>query len=791
MTKRRPLALGAAAAIGFGSLFIAAPALAEDTASLPVTDQTEEQAPTSEDTANDAAASEETDAAEDADSTEDAEDTGELSADEAADLEKVLAASSKDADSDDEIETPTIAAAGVTAAGDFAVITVEEDGAVDASDPAVAELLSAIEDVTDRDVIHETTSDIATPLAADDVVGGAGYLSYQGSDLKSACSIGFTGWSPDGDPALITAGHCTADGSLNNIQLSIPSEQPAHRGDAATNAQWNAVGNGVVGQFGFSQFGGPRNADAENRNAYPGEEGNTQDSVNSTDIAVVNVTGDFNLHPQVTDWTTAGQDDLFASASEITSVGNPTAGPVSKSGRTTGLTSSTIKSGDIVDGYHLLWADNENTEEGDPARWVRGFQVDGLKSAGGDSGGAVFQGEKAVGVVSGGGVGYLWATSLTHALEQTSGYQVAIHIDTPEVTSHTEGAELEPGETITGTAPSNATEVSLSTQPNSGESVPVEDGEWSMTAPSEPGDYTLSYSARNGFNSSESVEFNFSVVEGNVAAPVVTSPAPNSTVTAPVESIEGTGIPGAELTMEGDVGSTVDVDEDGNWSVPTSLEAGEYTIQLFQTVDGEDSRTITVSFTVEDEGSETAPVEVTSISDGDEFELADAPTSVSGTAEPGEIVEVSIAAEDGGSGEAGVGTAAAANVGSTQAVEVGNDGSWTHELDYEPAVGTYTLTYGYEGETGDTLSFTIADTDDGNQPPNDDDDDSSDGGEDGNDGSGNDGSGDKGDDQLPVTGLDSMSLLPYIGAAAAMVLIGAAVTLLAARRQQGGAAGEG
>lgn len=790
MTKRRPLALGAAAAIGFGSLFIAAPALAEDTASLPVTDQTEGQAPASEDTATDAAASEETDAAEDADSTEDAEDTGELSEDEAADLEEVLAESA-------ENEDVTVSAAGVTAAGDLTIITVEEDGAVDASDPVIAELLSAVEEVTDRDVTHKTTTEIASPLAANDVVGGAGYLSYQGGSLQSGCSIGFTGWSPEGDPALITAGHCTGDGAFDNIQLSIPSEQPAHLGENVDpEKQWDPMGNGVVGDFGFSQFGGPGNANAQDQSAYPGQ-GNDQDSTDSTDIAVVDVTDDFNLSPLVTDWSTAAQDDLIAGASEITSVGNPSAGPVAKSGRTTGLTTSEIESDDIVDGFQLMWATNEPGET--RTRWVRGFQASNLDVAGGDSGGAVFQGEKAVGVVSGHveiseDEMYLWATSLTHGLGLTDGYEVAIHIDAPEVTSHTEGAELEPGETITGTAPSNATTVSLSTQPNAGDSVDVEDGEWSMTAPSEPGDYTLSYSAHNGYNSSESVEFNFSVVEGAVAAPVVTSPAPNSTVTAPVEAIEGTGIPGAELTMEGDVGSTVDVDSDGNWSVPTELEAGEYTIQLFQTVDGEDSRTITVSFTVEDEASETAPVEVSSISDGDEFELADAPTSVSGTAEPGETVEVSIAAEDGGSGDAGVGTAAAANVGSTQAVEVGDDGSWTHELDYEPAVGSYTLTYGYEGETGDTLSFTIADTDDGNQPPNDDDDssdDGSDGGEDGNDGSGNDGSGNEGDDQLPVTGFDSMSLLPYIGAAAAMVLIGAAVTLLAARRQQGGAADEG
>ncbi|MGO1736993.1 MAG: hypothetical protein ACTHZ9_11835 [Leucobacter sp.] len=764
MTKRRPLALGAAAAIGFGSLFFAAPALAEEAASLPVTDQTEEQALAAEESTGEAKTS------------EGAEDSAQLSDEEAAALEETLTENAEKTD-------VTVSAAGVTGAGDLVVVTVEEDGAVDASDPVVADLLAAVEEGTDRDVTHKTTSEIGTPLAANDVVGGAGYLSLQGTAIESGCSIGFTGWTPEREPALITAGHCTNDGGYDNIALSIPSEQPAHLGAGAGNDQWLDNGTGILGQFGFSQFGGPGNADAQDQTAYPGE-GNTVDSTDSSDIAVVDVSGDFNLSAQVTDWSTAGQDDLAAGATDITSVGDPTQGAVSKSGRTTGLTSSTIGSGDILDGFQLMYASVENPSP-EHTRWVRGFQAYGLEVAGGDSGGAVFQGEKAVGVVSGHAGAddeeYLWATSLTHGVGLTGGYEVAIHIDAPEVTSHTNGAELESGETITGTAPSNAEEVSVSTAPSSGSSVPVEDGTWSITAPTEPGDYTLSYSAMNGMSSSESVEFNFTVEEeSNVERPVVTSPANGSTVAPLVETIEGTGIPGAELTMTGDVNSNVTVGEDGNWSVPTSLDVGSYSISVFQTVDEVNSNTVRSSFTVEEEGGEIAPIEITSISDGDEFALSDAPTSVSGTAEPGETVVVDVQASGG------AGAATSESPAEPLAVEVGEDGSWTHALEYVPVLGSFTLSYGYEGAgSGDSLSFALVEDNGSETPPPGEDEDPP-----GDDGGNNGGDGNGGDDELAETGLDTISLLPYIGAAAAMLLLGTAVTLFAARRQKGGNATE-
>ncbi|MGO1735408.1 MAG: S1 family peptidase [Leucobacter sp.] len=720
MTKRRPLALGAAAAIGFGSLFFAAPALAEEAASLPVTDQTEEQAPSLED------------------------------------VEQVAAA----------LDAEGVSLYGsVTASGEQVLLTSEvEEG-------------SKAEETVEQAVESEGADrflQLAGPaerLASTDAVGGAGYLGWlpNPEDGGGHCSIGFSAWSGTGEPAIVTAGHCSLDGALSDVALTLPSGQPAAGGPGTSDTTHD------LGTFGFNQFGGAGNTS--------GAEGDSS----SIDIAVIEgINDELDLLPEVTDWSTAGSDDLAASTTPVTAVGTVDEGDVvTHSGRTTGS-----KSGDVI--FEDGWLNIGGFNGDDDVRWVHGFAAE-MVVDGGDSGGAIVRGETAVGVASAkaqltDGTNIIWGSHLESALDQVPGaYEIALSIDSPEVTSHNDGAELEPGETIAGTAPGNAVSIGLSTQPNSGDSVPVEDGTWSTTAPSEPGEYTLSYSARNGHSTSETAEFEFEVLESNVLPPVVTSPANGSTVEGPVESIEGTGIPGAALTMEGDISSDVEVAADGTWTVTTEgpLEnPGEYSIQVYQTVDGEDSRTITSTFTIEgDDAGEIAPIEITSISDGDQFALSDAPTSVSGTAEPGETVVVDVY-QAGGSGDAGSATATAA--GETLAVEVGGDGSWTHALEYEPVLGTFSVSYGYEGAgSGDSLSFTLVE--DGTTPPPGEDEDPP--AEDGDD-NGNNGGGNGGDDELAETGLDAISLLPYIGAAAAMLLLGTAVTLFAARRQRGGNATE-
>ncbi len=87
-------------------------------------------------------------------------------------------------------------------------------------------------------------------LAANDVVGGAGYVSPDPGDPQKGffCSIGFAGWSPEGAPAVISAGHCTKDGTANESlltthRMSLPVGA-ANRGRSLPWAPWGTRSTG-------------------------------------------------------------------------------------------------------------------------------------------------------------------------------------------------------------------------------------------------------------------------------------------------------------------------------------------------------------------------------------------------------------------------------------------------------------------------------------------------------------------------------------------------------------------
>jgi hypothetical protein len=242
--------------------------------------------------------------------------------------------------------------------------------------------------------------------AATDVVGGAGYITAAGqpSGTVGLCSTAFTATAPDGGQAILTAGHCHV-GEQDQTYLSLPS------GDgAAGGSEIGLNGTGLLGEFGFSQFGMPE-----------GEEFDLETgSIEALDIAVIEVReeGDFELLPEVTDWTTADQDDLAASTMPVNGVMDVTEDNIgdtaTKSGRTTGVTSGAI---DMVDG----WA-NVSGE------YVYGFGAF-MTAAEGDSGGAVMIGDQAAGILSGGasveGRDFAWAAELQNSLEQMpAGYEV-------------------------------------------------------------------------------------------------------------------------------------------------------------------------------------------------------------------------------------------------------------------------------------------------------------------------------------------------------------------------------
>ncbi|MGM7698518.1 hypothetical protein [Microbacterium sp. A84] len=606
---RRPLALTAATTIALGGLFFATPAYAADAADEP-TDQTTE-----------------TTAVEDAPPAEVIE-----AADDAA-------AAGID-----------IVAYGVNAAGDDVVMVVAT-GNDDAAESDEVKAFTESADIEGAKVVTVDSAPVA--YAATDVVGGQGYLSVTDEGGLYHCSIGFSAFSPEGAPALISAGHCAFDNGakITTTTLSIPGEQPAVGGGGAL-----PEAPILLGDFGFAQYGG--------LNGTIGADGD----VNSTDISVIDINelGEFNLLPEVTDWTTATDDlgSLAGSTIPVKSVGAPVLGDVSKSGRTTGFTTGTIDEYDIIEG----WMDIAG-------HWVRGFQSD-VEAAPGDSGGAVIQGTKAVGVISGGIPGvWTWATSIVYGLEHTDGYTVALDLDAPKVTAPTNGSTVDVGSLIAGTAP-GAKSVKVS---GVGETfnANLENGEFTFLAPTKPGTYEYTLTSTNGFSKSETTTYTVTTKFAPTAVPVITSPADGSTVTSTVKAVSGTGLSGAAVvaTVDG-VEYETTVDGAGNWSVAVELTYGAHTISVVQTANEDTSDAAKAAFKVV-----PVAVGVTSITNGSTFAFDNGPKSLAGTGINGATVTVKLNGAEP--------TALAAESG-TYTAEVA-DGVWSVNFEAALEPGSYTV----------------------------------------------------------------------------------------------------
>ncbi|UOQ56604.1 S1 family peptidase [Leucobacter allii] len=700
MTKRRPLALGAAAALGLGSLFIAAPAMAEDTA------------------------------APEASTTQD----------------PTALASAAAADIQQEKGDDSVVGYGATTNGEAVVLV----NAALQSDAAAIDAIAAENGVEKVALVGAAVADAAT-----DVVGGAGYIGDVGDGYVGACSIGFTGFNGSGDPALITAGHCSSDGAMTELGLSKPSTEPAVGGEG-----YESNGTGIAGVFGFSQFGGPGNTNG------------AENDPTSTDIAVIDITNDdLTLHPEVTDWTSASSDDLAASTTPIKGVSDPVSGSVSKSGRTSGVTEGSTElellytdgntyPTEILDGYMQI-----------SGKWVHGF-LGGALTDHGDSGGSVFQGDQAVGVVSGGpeeappqGDDWAWYTRLADALEQVpGGYSVAIDIDAPVVQSPSNGATVEPGDDIVVSVADNATDLNVQTGPSSGETVPA-DGEVTLQAPEAEGTYTWDLVATNGYSASDATEFTFTVDE-TIAKPTVgaQSVAAAEGETEATIDLTGTGLAGATVTVN-DIW-TAEVGDDGTWSIAdVSFGIGENVVTAVQELEGETSPEANGTITV----APAAP-KITSIEPGQTFANAEAPSELSGTGLAGAETSLTI------NGAAASGSEAAV----VAQAEVGDDGAWTESLGALGA-GTYSVevVQAYNGvssaaaqlvftveaasttptdPTDPTTPTTPSDPTNPSNPAN----------------PGGPGS------QLPVTG--GIDLLPYTLTALGMLVLGGGAIAFAARR---------
>lgn len=361
--------------------------------------------------------------------------------------------------------------------------------------------------------------------AADNDYFGAMAYFFQApgfpAPIVDFCSTGFNAWSPDGEDAILTAGHCTHDGESMIFGI-LEQTEPGFPGPPGA----------PLGNFGFSQFGGTNNA------GIPVGEfiGLTdedllkvlEDTQSATDIAVIdNINPDLNLPAAVSNWTEAGPR---LGTVKVTGVSGAEVGDaVCSSGRTTGWGCSKIF------GVGIFFAMGYNED----VRPVWGYAADnpGLTVMNrGDSGGPVLKGSHAVGINSAYMKGATDAedvafyTSLAHVQSEgyIEGYQIKLFVNAPSVESPASGSEAKPGSEIRGTVAdsSDGTKVNIIVDGLAVDAVPVDpSGAFSFKAPMTEGEHSFTLQAVNGFNKSEQVT-------GSV---LVVAPSPSLSL-APTES---------------------------------------------------------------------------------------------------------------------------------------------------------------------------------------------------------------------------------------------------------------
>ncbi|WP_166971203.1 LPXTG cell wall anchor domain-containing protein [Brevibacterium atlanticum] len=393
---------------------------------------------------------------------------------------------------------------------------------VEKKTPEIEELEKKFENVTVTEGVKQLEA-----YADTDLVGGAGYLVDAGGGT-GACSTGFSGWDGDGNPVVLTAGHCSKiineesgliEGDTSVDETEQPSTAPANGGEG-----FKPSGKGIAGKWGFTSFGsgGFVGDDEDTANAKPSD----------IDFAVIEVDDSkYAVKNGVTDWSSADSEDLSSSlAADISEVGAHKNGGIQKSGRTTGLTD-----GEVFSDY------NDKFEYANVSGyWVHGFGVTSPISKPfsqpGDSGGAVFQDSTAVGVISGGGdydanTSFTWVADLDHSIEQ-SGVDFKLKEpgdETPDAPKApvAEDQTIVPKSKVTGKADPGA-EVEVKWAPNSGaqaakegsETVKAdEDGNFSLEGPSAEGKYDYSAVAVVDGAESDTTEFTVTVEKQDTEPP--------------------------------------------------------------------------------------------------------------------------------------------------------------------------------------------------------------------------------------------------------------------------------
>ncbi len=641
--------------------------------------------------------------------------------------------------------------------------------------------------------------------AGNDLVGGAGYLAKAGNGA-GACSTGFSGWDADGNPIVLTAGHCAKiinkdtgvfEGDTTVDQTEQPSTAPAVGGKG-----FKQTGLGVIGSWGYNKFGGEL--------VPPGS--NAQPNDDDIDFAVINVDASkYNVKTGVTDWSTAGDDDLAAKlATDITKVGAHSEGTVQKAGRTTGLTEN-----------ETWTAYNEQFDFVNVSgRFVHGFGVKAPSgkpfSAPGDSGGGVFQGDTAVGVISGGGpevdengdaIDFSWVADLDYSLEK-SGQSISFKDPNEEppgeddkdadasaaadgedadASAAADGEDADASAAAEGddaNASDNAdadakeADASSAAEGDDAEASADADGAEADASAAADGDDADASAAADGKDDKADSDADGdekpeapkvgdqTVVEGGK---ITGKAAPNAEVKLtwkPAGDAQAGSAQAQAAPAEGSV--TVKTDADGNFSTEAPAEAGEYAYSATVTANGQTSEATSFTVTVQAaEAERKLTVEPKEIAASD-FVKEDKGVQITAEGfEEGEKVTLKVV-----DGPEGVKDYEMTQTANAEGV-VGFSIYGTSASNPEAYLGKYDVQVTGANDTEDeealTGSFQVVADEDGNG-----------GGNDGDDNGNDDGNGDGGGSDLPRTGAE----LTGLAAGAGLLLVGGAAVVLTMRRKK-------
>ncbi|MDQ0755298.1 hypothetical protein [Arthrobacter sp. B3I4] len=518
-----------------------------------------------------------------------------------------------------------------------------------------------------------------------DLFGGQGYV-IPGNGWAGACSLGFSAFSPTGEPEFLTAGHCAGDGSTTDVPLEEPTSSPAAGGAPLGSP---VIAAGALGSFGFSQFGGPGNTPITGTAANPGNVG--------TDIAIIKglVLG-MNTQPAATKWDVVGNPE----PTSVKIIGELAPFPgqaVCRSGRTTGWKCGTVDSVGI-------WAMPGPTND---LRAVRAFDSTTVKSDGGDSGGPWISGNFAVGTHTGAetqgyGAGRVQlraiAATLVDAMKQIPGVKLQLFLNKPELSGTPSESTVFSNTVVRGrvlAAPASAVATGStvhlvrSSQGTVQETldVPVDGtGNWSFRAPASEGSFQFKAETRNGFSNSGTVAFNLNVSE--LAAPAITAPAGGATVAA-LNRIEGKGTPGNVVKLSGDVTGSAAVQADGSWTVVLKEPQvyGKISVVAVQTARGHaDSAPTTAEFVV----VPPAPILTTTV-DGVSFRQDSLPETLTGTGVDGAEVILAVDGQPIVVQKGGSGVGAKSVYASLVPFVAVTSGRWSAPFPAGLAVGSHTL----------------------------------------------------------------------------------------------------